>query len=111
VSDVTIDLRTAVAALVKIVEDYVSERRRPGGGYDLPEGLCLQVHPRVHRLIQQQWVSDYDRFTSGRQWPLPAEVPVTVSPELPDGGWRLAVVTTEVINGGIMPPGTYWIDP
>ena len=94
--------KAAVDALVKVVEDYVAERWRLDG-YDLPEGLCLEMHPHVYYMILRNWTPGYSTFVSGRELPLPAEVPVKISPDLPDGTWRLAVITAEVINGGVMP--------
>lgn len=100
------DERSLVDALIKVIEDYVLEHRRPGGGYDLPEGLVLEMHPRVRYMIQQNWAPGYSAFASGRESPFPAEIPVRINPDLPDGTWRLAVVTVEVISGGRMrPPG------
>lgn len=99
-----VPMGSQVGALIKVVEDYALEHRRPGGGYDLPEGLCLEMHPRVRYMILQNWVPGYSAFTSGREWPFPAEIPVKINPDLPDNTWRLAVVTVEVISGGQMSP-------
>lgn len=98
-----IDEKTAVQALIKIVEDYAMERRRPGGGYDLPEGLVLEMHPRVMHAVMRNWMPGYSDLVSGQQTPFLAQIPVKISPDLPDNTWRLAVITAEVINGGEMP--------
>lgn len=95
--------KTAVDALIRIVEDYVLEHRRPGGGYSLPEGLVLEMHPRACHAILRNWAPGYGAFVSGREMPFPAEVPVKVSPDLPENTWRLAVITVDVINGGKLP--------
>lgn len=96
--------QAAVDALIKVVEDYVRERRRLGGGYDLPKGLCLEMHPRVRHMIMRNWQPDYRVFVAEPyKMPLPAEVPVKINPDLPDNTWRLAVITVEVIIGGKMP--------
>ncbi len=91
-----------VGALIKIVGDYAVAHYRPGGGYDFPEGLVLEMHPRVRYMIMQNWAPSYSAFVSGRELPFPAEIPLRVNPDLPDGTWRLAVVTVEVISGGRM---------
>ena len=95
--------KAAVDALIRTLESYVSEHRRPLGGYDLPEGLCLEMHPRVRYMILANWEPDYNMFTSGQELPIPAQIPVKINPELPDSTWRLAVITVEVINEGKMP--------
>jgi hypothetical protein len=97
------EVQAAIKALVVLLEDYVQEHRRPGGGYDLPEGLYLEMHPRVHYVIRANWQPGYGDFVSGRESPMPAQIPVKINPDLPDGYWRLAVITVDVINGGVMP--------
>lgn len=95
--------KAAVDALIRLLEEYVIEHRRPLGGYDLPEGLCLEMHPRVRHMIMRNWEPGYDMFVSRQELPIPAEIPVRINPELADNTWRLAVITVDVINGGKMP--------
>lgn len=70
----------------------------------LPEGLRLEMHPRVHYTLAQ----DPDTYF----WPREADdsfeeiyrrvfrLPVKITPDLPEGAWRLVVVTEDVKLGG-----------
>jgi hypothetical protein len=100
--------RAALAAspartLLHTVREYLDEhaplwRDFPGS---LPRGLRLEMHPSVRSAVLHEL---------GLEWPPEpgaAEsafgVPVKVTTDLPEGGWRLVVVTEDVLTGGKMP--------
>ena len=62
----------------------------------LPEGLRLELHPSARTRL---WQDDYTRDWP-RDWSPVFRVPVKVTPDLPDGTWRLVVVTEDVLAGG-----------
>lgn len=70
----------------------------------LPDGLRMEMHPRVHYTL----AADPDTY----HWPRePGDsfeelyrrtfrLPVKITPDLPEGTWRLVVVTEDVKLGG-----------
>ena len=70
----------------------------------LPDGLRLEMHPRVHYALAR----DSDTY----EWPRePGDsfeelyrrvfrLPVKITPDLPEGTWRLVVVTEDVLTTG-----------
>lgn len=73
----------------------------------LPDGLRLEMHPRVHYTLA--------RDSDTHEWPRePGDsfeelyrrtfrLPVKITPDLPEGTWRLVVVTEDVKLGGKLP--------
>lgn len=63
----------------------------------LPAGLRLEMHPRVRmRIMTDAYAWDWP--PGG--WAPVFGVPVKVTTDLPDGTWRLAVITEDVLLGG-----------
>lgn len=96
----------AVRALVTRIERYVIAHTPPAGS-GMPDGIRLEMHPHVHYLLLRSWIPLFSEFaedyTAG---PLSkVQIPVKVNPELPRGGWRLVVVTEDVIDSGTVPDG------
>jgi hypothetical protein len=63
----------------------------------LPAGLRVEMHPYVRYLIirdeeARYWPADDLKTVFG--------LPVKVTPDLPDGTWRLVIVTEDVLAGG-----------
>lgn len=92
--------------LLYAVTEYLNEaypywQTRRGA---LPDGLRLEMHPRVHCTLAR----DEDTY----HWPRePGDsfeelyrrtfrLPVKITPDLPEGTWRLVVVTEDVKLGG-----------
>jgi hypothetical protein len=66
----------------------------------LPDGLRMEMHPATRMMIM--------RDDESRHWPVDDLarvfcVPVKVTTDLPEGYWRLVVVTEDVLVGGKMP--------
>jgi hypothetical protein len=91
-----------VRHLVTSVNEYVHEHWMPG--QRLPDGLRLEMHPAVRHLLHMDadlWERSGWETTAGDWFP----VPVKVNPDLDKDGWRLVIVTEEVLMlGGRMPP-------
>lgn len=88
--------------IMTAVEEVLTERYGPPRQRVTPPGLRLEMHPSV-----RQWllVSDDELLRHCRN--LPDElfaIPVLVTTHLPEGRWRLVIVTEEVILGG-----TYYV--
>ena len=70
----------------------------------LPEGLRMEMHPRVHYTLAQ----DSDTYFWPREpgdsfeelYRRTFRLPVKITPDLPEGTWRLVVVTEDVKIGG-----------
>ena len=103
----TTDIGPAKTLLIAVT-GYLDEHYpywTPGGA--LPGGLRLEMHPRVHYTPAQ----DSDTY----EWPRePGDsfeelyrrtfrLPVKITPDLPEGTWRLVVVTEDVKLGGKLP--------
>ncbi len=97
----TIDEKTAVEALFAVVRQYAREHNPPFTPKpQLPEGIRLEMHPLVRYMIIRNM--DYrDVFTDDLSDRV--DIPVKINTELPEYGWRLVIVTEDVINGGVMP--------
>jgi hypothetical protein len=67
-------------------------------GAALPEGLRLEMHPNVRLLIAPEAGSDFWWADMRRA----LRMPVKVDADLPEGGWRLVIVTEDVLAGGKM---------
>jgi hypothetical protein len=70
----------------------------------LPEGLRLEMHPRVHYTL----AADAGTYSWPREpgdsfeelYRRAFRLPVKITPDLPEGTWRLVVVTEDVKLGG-----------
>jgi len=108
-----------VRYLVTSVNEYVSEhyplRFFPDRHRALPEGLRLERHPSVRRMLMM----DPDLLEPG--WPQARgdgtgwfPCPVKVATDMPKGQWRLVIVTEEVLLAAAWPapePAGYSDDP
>ena len=73
----------------------------------LPDGLRLEMHPRTHYTLAQ----DSDTYSWPREpgdsfeelYRRTFRLPVKVTSDLPEGTWRLVVVTEDVKLGGKLP--------
>lgn len=89
-------------ALLIAVREYLDEHYphwtfRVGA---LPEGLRLEMHPRARIMIlQDRYTQDWPS-SDWRDWGPVFGVPVKVTPDLPEGTWRLVVVTEDALTGG-----------
>lgn len=79
------------------VYEIERERHRP-----LPDGMRLQMHPSVAHRVRQipPPVGNFENFLDLDAWKKRFEVPVEVTPALPEGMWRLITVTEDVHCGG-----------
>jgi hypothetical protein len=106
VNDLELDEDAAVRALLAVLDQYVLDHTpyfnaKP----QLPEGLRLEIHPLVYYMIMRSADQGF-RMVDEPLKRIP--MPVKITPELPRYGWRLVIVTEEVINGGLMPhPGQF----
>lgn len=70
----------------------------------LPPGLRVEMHPRVHYTL----AADPETYAWPRQpgdsfeeiYTRTFGVPVKITSDMPEGHWRLVVVTEEVLLGG-----------
>jgi hypothetical protein len=70
----------------------------------LPDGLRLEMHPRTHYALAR----DQDTYFWPREpgdsfeelYRHTFRLPVKITPDLPEGTWRLVVVTEDVKTGG-----------
>lgn len=98
--------------LLAAVRDYLDEHYphwdlQGGAGTALPEGLRLEIHPRVHYTL----AADAGTYSWPREpgdsfeelYRRTFRLPVKVTPDMPEGTWRLVVVTEDVLTGGKMP--------
>lgn len=92
--DNAVDPRELVHAVAqKLYDEYGPPLHRR-----LPEGLRLEVHPSVMTMIYQDpalWEHLDDTDPAAK-----FEVPVKVTVDQPIGGWRLVIVTEDVLMGG-----------
>lgn len=72
-------------------------RHRP-----LPDGMWLQMHPSVAYRVRQVPPPIGEDFTDPDAWKKRFEVPVEITPMLPEGQWRLVTITEDVHCGGQM---------
>lgn len=93
-------------ALLYAVRNYLDEaypywQTRWGA---LPDGLRMEMHPRTHyTLVQDPDTYSWPREPGDSFEELYARVfrlPVKITPDLPEGTWRLVVVTEDVKLGG-----------
>jgi hypothetical protein len=104
VANPELDEETAIRALFAVLDQYVLDHTPYFNAEPrLPEGLRLEIHPYVYYMLMRSGIEDL------RMMKEPLEripVPLKITPEMPAYGWRLVIVTEEVINGGLMPrPG------
>ena len=87
--------------LLIAVREYLDERYRHWtfrvGA--LPEGLRLELHPAARNRL---WRDEYTRHWPD-DWGTVFGVPVKAAPDLPDGTWRLVIITEDVLLGGNLP--------
>lgn len=92
--------------IMTAVEEVLTEKYGPPRLRTLPAGLRLEMHPGVALLFM---ASDDGLFRFARRIPEDLfTVPVLVTMHIPEGSWRLVIVTEEVLLGGttgISPPG------
>lgn len=95
----------AAKALVGRIERYAWEHTPPRG--TMPDGIRVEMHPAVRYVLLGRYVPGYQDFVQDNYaGPLSrVQIPVKVNPELPRGGWRLVVVTEDVIDGGTVGDG------
>lgn len=70
----------------------------------LPDGLRVEMHPRVHYTL----AADPDTYMWPREpgdlfeelYARTFSLPVRITPDLPEGTWRLVVITEDVLLGG-----------
>jgi hypothetical protein len=83
--------------LIAGVQAYVREHWNPRE--PRPEGLRVEMHPDVHRLLMRDpdlW-NRPERESALEDWfPVPAKVTTDVAP----GKWRLVIITEEVLLEG-----------
>ena len=101
----TTDTGPAKALLVAVTE-YLDEHWPywKVSPQSLPEGLRLEMHPRTHYTLAQ----DSDTYSWPREpgdsfeelYRRTFRLPVKITPDLPEGTWRLVVVTEDVKLGG-----------
>ena len=96
--------KAAVDALIGLLERYARDHTPPLG--TMPDGIRLEMHPATRHMILRHWTPGYTQFITGQEMPTPPKIPVKIDMDLPEYGWRLVVVTEDVINGGIMPVTT-----
>lgn len=92
-------MEEVVQVLLDAVDTWYKENVWPA---EPPAGMQVQMHPLVYRLLMQhtdlwQYSANFDAWR--KRFP----VPVKVTPEMPEGAWRLVTVTEEVHIGGKMP--------
>lgn len=112
-SDLELNEEAAVRALIEVIEQYILDTwpylPRDKAIAQLPEGLRLEIHPLVYYMFMRNLMQDF-ALTANPLKRIP--VPVKITPEMPRYGWRLVIVTEEVINGGLMPhPGDKTKEP
>lgn len=100
------DLPGPAETIARQIADLLRERYGPPvlGRRDLPDGLRVEMHPGVSRLITRdldtaRWPWDpgtnVAEMLEGR-----FEVPVIITARMPPGTWRLVIVAeTELIAG------------
>lgn len=70
----------------------------------LPEGLRVEMHPRAHyMLVRDPEINTWPREPGDSFEELYARtfrIPVKITSDLPEGYWRLVVVTEDVLLGG-----------
>jgi hypothetical protein len=95
------DEKTAVIALTEVVDKYVREHNPPFTPRpEIPEGIRLEIHPAVYHMLLRNMAEEYISMKDPlERFPLP----VKVTTDVPKYGWRLVIITEEVINGGVMP--------
>lgn len=91
----------SVQDMLDALDRYVMDHGGPRA-FAPPPGLCLEMHPRAYYFIRANWQPTYEQFTSGQETPIRADIPVRVNPELPEGSWRLAVITVDVLLSGVI---------
>lgn len=92
------DGAVAPKELVQAIASKLTEDYGPPVSRRLPEGLRLEMHPSVRGMLYRDpdlWphMGDIDPAEK-------FEVPVRLSTELPPGGWRLVIITEDVLTGG-----------
>ena len=88
------------------VERFLVEKYGPPRLANYPDGLRMEVHPKTyHALIQDpslDWQFSPIGRDPGKELAEKFRVPVKVTPDLPDGTWRLVIVTEENLAGGVL---------
>lgn len=92
----------AVRQVITSVRDYVREHYQPGD--PLPDGLRLEMHPAVIRLLMMdQSLWEYPvREARPEDW---FPVPVRATTDLGGVRWRLVIVTEELLLDSGTAPG------
>lgn len=97
-----------VRAMLLTVRSWLMNRyplyayRIEGERLPLPAGMRLQMHPSVAHRVRQVPPPIGEDFTDPDAWKKRFEVPVEITPTLPEGQWRLVTVTEDVHCGGKM---------
>lgn len=89
----------ATQKMIDAIDRYVMDHGGPRA-FAPPPGFCLEMHPRAYYSIRASWQPGYEQFISGRDTPIRADIPVKLNPELPEGSWRLAVISVNVLLSG-----------
>jgi hypothetical protein len=99
----TSDPLNTPATLIANIQRFVKIWYGPAPLYVLPPGLRLEMHPAVRiALLKDDAVAESLPFGND---PLREmfKLPVVVNMDLPEDGWRLVIVTEDVILTGTMP--------
>lgn len=94
-------------ALFRHLHDTLYDRYGPPSWAKYPEGLQLEMHPSVRYAILSDpsmlespnfMFQDVSEYVSLR-----LRLPLKYNPDLPKDGWRLVIVTEDVLTGGTLP--------
>lgn len=91
----------SVLAMVLTVREWLNENYPHSfvPGFQLPEGLRIEMHPSVRTSIMRNVHWSYNSIEDTDITSL-FQVPIVVTPLLPTSSWRLVTVTEDVHRGG-----------